>query len=53
MPENFVIAAAQMCSRMYPEQNLQEIARLAKEASSKGVDYLLTPEMSVAFAEDF
>jgi len=51
--KNFIIAAAQMCSGMYPEQNLKEITRLAREASSKGVDYLLTPEMSVAFGENF
>jgi len=53
MGENLIIAAAQMCSGISPERNLNEISNLAKQAAAKGAQYLLTPEMSVAFAENF
>ncbi len=53
MNKKTVIGAAQMCSGISSQENLEEIARLAKEAASRGVKYLLTPEMSVAFAENF
>ncbi len=53
MGENLIIAAAQMCSGISPEKNIKEISNLAKQAAAKGAQYLLTPEMSVAFAENF
>ncbi|MCF6326979.1 MAG: carbon-nitrogen hydrolase family protein [Devosiaceae bacterium] len=53
MSKNLIIAAAQMCSGISPEKNIEEISNLAKQAAAKGARYLLTPEMSVAFAENF
>ncbi|VAW19920.1 hypothetical protein MNBD_ALPHA11-1256, partial [hydrothermal vent metagenome] len=53
MGKNLTIAAAQMCSGISIEKNLEEISNLAKQAAAKGAQYLLTPEMSVAFAENF
>jgi deaminated glutathione amidase len=47
-----IVAAAQMCSGISPEQNLDIIEELAAEAKTKGAHYLLTPEMSVAFCEN-
>ena len=46
------IAAAQLCSGTSPDQNLEVITKLAGEAAQAGADYLLTPEVSVAFARD-
>ncbi|VAW16490.1 FIG003879: Predicted amidohydrolase [hydrothermal vent metagenome] len=51
MPHSLTIAAAQMCSGVSVQKNLQEIAQFATKAAASGVDYLLTPEMSVAFVE--
>lgn len=45
------VGVLQMRSGMHPQANLDAIAQGAAEASQKGVRYLLTPEMSVAFAE--
>lgn len=41
-----------MCSGVDPNKNLLRIEELARQASQEGAHYLLTPEMSVAFAED-
>ncbi len=49
MNKTFVIGALQMCSGMSPDANLAAIAKGASEAKKQGVNYLLTPEMSVAF----
>ncbi|HEY8594619.1 MAG TPA: carbon-nitrogen hydrolase family protein [Devosiaceae bacterium] len=46
------VAVAQMCSGTRPESNLATIAALAGEAAAGGASYVLTPEMSVAFAAD-
>jgi len=40
-----------MCSGLLPQKNLETIANFAGEAARAGVDYLLTPEVSVAFVE--
>ncbi len=51
MARSLTIAAAQMCSGVSAEENLESIAQFAKEAAASGADYLLTPEMCVAFVE--
>ncbi len=49
---SFTVAAAQMCSRICPQENLKEISALAASAAGAGAGYLLTPEVSVAYVED-
>lgn len=51
MDKTFVIGALQMCCGMSPDANLRAIAKGVGEAKKQGVQYLLTPEMSVAFGE--
>jgi len=46
------IGVAQMCSGTDPGANLDDMARLANDTAGAGARYLLTPEMSVVFAED-
>lgn len=46
------VAALQMCASTEPADNLATLERLVAEAAAEGADYVLTPEMSVAFAED-
>lgn len=46
------VAAIQMCSGTQPEPNLRAISRLVADAAGQGARYVLTPEMSVAFAAD-
>lgn len=46
------IAAIQMCSGREPGPNLDAIEKLAGEAAGSGAHYVLTPEVSVAFAEN-
>ncbi len=48
---SFTIAGAQMCSGITPQDNLETIAKFAGEAARAGADYLLTPEVSIAFVE--
>ncbi len=50
--ENVRVAALQMCSGLSPEANLDVIARLSAEAAAAGAHYVLTPEVSIAFARD-
>ncbi len=53
MAEDLIVGAVQMCSGISPEQNLSTISQMAEQAASMGIKYLLTPEMSVSFAENF
>lgn len=46
------VALVQMNSGIEAEANLAEIARRAAEARAAGAAYVLTPEMSVVFAEN-
>lgn len=46
------IAALQMNSGMEPEANLDALERLASEAAGQGANYALSPEVTVAFAEN-
>jgi len=46
------IAAAQMCSGVSVAENLDTITRLSGEAAKAEASYLLTPEVSIAFARD-
>lgn len=48
----FTVAVAQMCSGTEPGPNLDAIEALAAEAAAGGASYVLTPEMSVVFAEN-
>ena len=52
MGKNIIIGALQMCSGLSPQENLRAIERGAVEAKNLNVNYLLTPEMSVAFGEN-
>jgi predicted amidohydrolase len=45
------IAALQMRSGTQPEANLDDLERLAAEAAAAGATYVLSPEVTVAFAE--
>jgi deaminated glutathione amidase len=45
-------ALVQLRSGMAPEANLAMIAELTRAAVAEGASYVLTPEMSVAFAHD-
>lgn len=46
------VAVAQMRSGIEPAANLDVIADFAEQASGAGADYLLTPEVSVAFGKN-
>jgi predicted amidohydrolase len=46
------VAVAQMRSGTTPGPNLETIAGLSSQAKAEGAVYLVTPEMSVAFAAD-
>jgi len=50
--QTFKVAVAQMCSGTQPGPNLDAIDALVAEAASGGAAYVLTPEMSVVFAEN-
>ncbi|WP_404401770.1 carbon-nitrogen hydrolase family protein [Pelagibacterium halotolerans] len=52
MSETVRIAVAQMNSGVTPEANLAVIAHIAQSAKAGGAEYVLTPEMSVFFAEN-
>jgi predicted amidohydrolase len=46
------IAALQMNSGIEPAANLEALAILAREAAERGASYALSPEVSIAFAEN-
>lgn len=46
------VAAIQMCSGRSPDPNLETIDKLAGQAAADGASYVLTPEVSVGFAEN-
>lgn len=46
------VAAVQMRSGMQPEANMAALEEFVAEAAAKGARYVLTPEMTVAFAEN-
>lgn len=46
------IAVVQMCSGIDPQANLDAMAGFVAEAKTGGATYVLTPEMSVLFAEN-
>ena len=46
------VAALQMNSGTEPGPNLDQLERLATEAAGRGATYLLSPEVSVVFAEN-
>lgn len=50
MTDEFTVAAMQLCSGVQPEPNIAEIGRLMAEAVARGATYIVTPEVSVAFA---
>lgn len=52
MSEKVTVALVQMNSGFEADANLAEIARRAAEAREAGAAYVLTPEMSVVFAEN-
>lgn len=52
MSQAVSVALVQMTSGLEAEANLSEIARRTAEAKEAGASYVLTPEMSVVFAED-
>ncbi|WMT86588.1 carbon-nitrogen hydrolase family protein [Pelagibacterium sp. 26DY04] len=52
MSETVTVALVQMNSGLEADANLAEIARRAAEARQAGAAYILTPEMSVVFAEN-
>lgn len=45
------IAALQMCSGFDPEANMAALEALAEAAAGQGAQYLLSPEVTVVFAE--
>jgi deaminated glutathione amidase len=49
---SFRIAALQMRSGTEPDANLDALDRLAGEAAAAGATYVLSPEVTVAFAEN-
>src|ERR1700712_2034795 len=49
---SFKAAAIQMCSGIDPEKNVADMARLVREAASKGAIYVQTPEMTGAIQRD-
>lgn len=50
MSDKIRVAAVQMCSGVVPEANLEAIAGFVGEAARSGASYVLTPEVSIAFA---
>ncbi|MHB1110040.1 MAG: nitrilase-related carbon-nitrogen hydrolase, partial [Devosia sp.] len=46
------IAALQMCSGTQPEPNLSALDALVAEAAKQGAQYVLSPEVTVVFAEN-
>lgn len=46
------LAAVQMCSGLEPEANLAALDGLVAEAAGAGASYVLSPEVTVAFAEN-
>ncbi len=46
------VAALQMTSGVTPERNLAALERLARQAVAQGAQYALSPEVTVAFAEN-
>lgn len=46
------VAVLQMCSGTQPGPNLAELDRLAGEAAAQGAGYVLSPEVTVVFAEN-
>ena len=46
------VAAIQMRSGLYPEANFEVLVPLLTEAAARGVDYALTPEVSLIFPEN-
>jgi predicted amidohydrolase len=46
------VAALQMTSGTQPEPNLDQLEQLATEAARQGATYLLSPEVTVVFAEN-
>ena len=46
------VAALQMTSGTQPVPNLDALERLAEDAAARGATYLLSPEVSVVFAEN-
>ncbi|MEZ2131758.1 MULTISPECIES: carbon-nitrogen hydrolase family protein [unclassified Sinorhizobium] len=48
----FKAAAVQMCSGVDPERNAAVMARLVRDAASKGAVYVQTPEMTGAVQKD-
>lgn len=46
------LAAVQMCSGLEPEANLAALDELVAEAAAAGASYVLSPEVTVAFAEN-
>jgi predicted amidohydrolase len=46
------VAAIQLCSGTEPAANLDTIEVLAEEGAATGAQYMLTPEVSIAFAEN-
>jgi deaminated glutathione amidase len=46
------VAALQMCSGMRPDANLDRLEQLVAEAAGQGASYALSPEVTVAFAEN-
>lgn len=46
------IAALQMCSGTQPEPNLGAFDALVAEAAKQGAQYVLSPEMTIVFAEN-
>lgn len=45
------IAAVQMCSGIEPQANLAALEELVAQAAAAGASYVLSPEVTVAFAE--
>lgn len=52
MTGKIAVAALQMRSGMAPEANLDALAALVATAAGQGARYVLSPEVTVAFAED-
>lgn len=46
------VAAVQMCSGTQPGPNLDALDRLVAEAAKQGAQYILSPEVTVVFAEN-
>ena len=52
MTQTVRVAALQMRSGTRPGPNLDRLEQLATEAAGQGATYLLSPEVTVAFAEN-